>query len=469
MSKKKSIAAVARRAKTDDAKFRTSDSFVNWVARLGIGQNNQLSASSYSFDYLTRNRIQLEAMYRTSWIVRQAVDSAAEDMTRAGIEFEGTLPPDQIDQLHAAMLDLQIWQRLCDTIRWARLFGGCVAVMLIDGHDVSKPLHADTVGVGQFKGLLVLDRWLVQPDLTNLITDLGPELGKPKYYNVVADAAALAAMKIHHSRVLRMDGLSLPYYQHLVEMGWGESIVENIHDRLVAFDSASLGAAQLVYKAHLRTLKIPQLRDIVATGGESYEGLIKQIETMRLMQSNEGITVIDGEDDFATHTYTFAGLDNVLLQFGQQLSGALQIPLVRLFGQSPAGLNSTGESDLRTYYDNVAKTQEQRLRRPLTRLIDIMARSLGIQLPSDFSYHFRPLWMLTEAEKADIATKDAASIGDTYDRGLISQATALREMRQSSRVSGRFSNISDEDIVAADDEPPKSEAGLEDESTEELG
>lgn len=476
MAKKKSVAGVARRIRSEDKKWRstlTADSFVNFSAKLGYGAGNQLSASRYQFDFLTRNRTQLEAMYRTSWIIRQAVDCGAEDMIRAGIEFEGTLPPDAIDELDAAMLDLQVWQRLCDTARWARLFGGCIAVMLIDGQDVSKPLKLDSIGEGSFKGLLVLDRWLVQPTLSDLITEMGPEMGLPKYYQTVSDAQALAGMKIHHTRVLRMDGLTLSYYQNLAENGWGESIIENIHDRVVAFDSTTMGAAQLAYKAYLRTLKIKDLRDIVAVGGPSFEGLVKTIEFMRYAQSNEGLTVVDGEDEFETHQYSFAGLSDIILQMAQQLSGALQIPLVRLLGQSPAGLNSTGESDLRTYYDNVKRMQEQKLRRPVSRLLDVMTRSLGIELPPDFKFNFRPLWILKEEEKADIATKDATTIQTAFDGGLISQKVAMKELKQSSKVSGRFSNITDEDIEAADDQPPSGEEAFEgnagNEPTEEGG
>ena len=475
MSSKKSVAGVARRAKAEDKRARaalakqTKDSFTNFSANLGYGTANQLSGGYYNFDYLTRNRTQLEAAYRTSWIIRQAIDCAAEDMIRAGIEFEGTLPPDQIDKLSAAMLDFQVWQRLCDTARWARLFGGCIAVMLIDGQDVTTPLNVDSIGPGQFRGLLVLDRWLVQPTLTDLIVTLGPELGMPKFYQVVADAQALAAQKIHHSRVLRMDGLPLPYYQHLVENGWGESIIENIHDRVLAFDSGTLGAAQLAFKAHLRTLKIDGFRDIVAMGGQAYQGLIKSIEFMRLTQSNEGITILDAKDEFDTHTYTFAGISDIILQMAQQLSGALQIPLIRLLGQSPAGLNSSGESDLRTYYDNVGKTQEQKLRRPLTRLIDVMCRSLEIELPPDFQFKFRPLWMLTETEKADIAEKDTRSVVSAFEAGVISQAVAMEELKQSSRVSGRFSNITQEDITSANEEAevPSAETALPGEEEEQ--
>ena len=469
MSNKKSIAGVARRAKSEDKAFRKSlpktavtDSFQNFAARLGYGQNNTLSSSYYLFDYLTRNRTQLEAAYRTAWLVGQAVDAPAEDMTSAGIDFDGGLLPDQISQLQSAMMELSVWQRLCDTVKWSRLFGGAIAVMLIDGQDVSKPLNIDTVGEGQFKGLLVLDRWLVQPTLSDLITEMGPDLGLPKYYSVVADAQALASMKIHHSRVLRIDGIDLPYYQRLAENGWGESVIERIHDRLVAFDSATMGMAQLAYKAHLRTLKIEGLRELIASNAQAYNNLAKQLEFMRTFQSNEGITMLDNTDEFDTHTYTFAGLSDVIIQLGQQLSGALQIPLVRLFGQSPAGLNSTGESDLRTYYDHIRKTQETRLRKPLSRLMKVLWRSeLGGSPPKDFNFHFKPLWQLKEEEKATIAATTEGAISDAMDKGIITQKQALQELKQQSAVTGVFTNITDEDINSAEDEVPSGEDLLE--------
>jgi phage-related protein (TIGR01555 family) len=111
---------------------------------------------------------------------------------------------------------------------------------------------------------------------------------------------------------------------------------------LLAFDSTTQGIAQLAFKAYLRSIKIKNLREMISTGGQNLQRLLNQIDMMRRFQSNEGITLLDADDDFGTTTYAFSGLDSVLLQFGQQLCGALQIPGVRLFGQSPAGLNATG-------------------------------------------------------------------------------------------------------------------------------
>lgn len=449
--------------------WHVGDSFANFEARVGFGTNNQTTSSSYQFDFISRNRVQLEAMYRSSWIAGHAVDVIAEDMTRAGIDHEGSADPTDLAKIDREMERLQVWDALCDTVKWSRLYGGALAVMLIDGQDPRTPLNVDSISQGQFKGLLVLDRWLVQPTLQDLVQDMGPDFGMPKFYDIVADSMALARQRIHYSRVLRIDGVNLPYWQRISENLWGQSVIERLFDRLIAFDSTTAGAAQLVYKAHLRTYKVEGLRDIIATGGAAMNGLVQQIDMIRRFQSNEGMTLMDAKDTFEAHQYTFAGLDDVLLQFGQQLSGALQIPLVRLFGQSPAGLNSSGESDLKTYYDNIKQQQERRLSSPLTRLLAVIFRSvLGQPMPDDYNFQFRHLLQLSEVERADVSGKVTETVLGAYDAGLISARTALSELRQSADVTGIWSNITDELIEAADDELPDMGEGLPDAGTNEL-
>lgn len=95
-----------------------------------------------------------------------------------------------------------------------------------------------------------------------------------------------------------------------------------------------------------------RLRELIALGGPAYEALLKNIDLIRQFQSNEGMTLMDSRDKFETHQYSFSGLDDILSQFAEQISGAVGIPLVRLFGQSPKGF-STGDADLANYYDRV--------------------------------------------------------------------------------------------------------------------
>jgi len=299
----------------------------------------------------------------------------------------------------------------------------------------------------------VLDRWQIQPTLNQLVKDFGPEMGMPQFYDVVGDQMGMPRARIHSSRLIRVDGQDLPYWQRIAENLWGQSVLERLFDRLLAFDSTTQGAAQLVYKAHLRTYKVEGLRDIIAAGGAILEGLTKQIDFIRQTQTNEGMTLMDSKDEFEATSYTFSGLDTVLLQFSQQLSGALDIPLTRLFGQAPAGLNATGESDLRNYYDGIEQQQERRLRAGVRKLLEVTYRSkFNRALPAGTNFAFRPLWQLTDIEKANVAATNTASITQAFTSSLIGKKTALLELRQQSRLTNVWTNIPDAVIDGATDD-----------------
>lgn len=432
----------------------TYDSFQNVIARLGQGTANLSSHASYGYNPITRNRQLLDWMYRGSWLVGKAVDAPADDMVKAGIKIKGRIEPDHIEDIGTALRGKGVWSSIANTVRWSRLYGGCVAVLLIRGQDLNTPLVLDRIGRDSFAGLYVLDRWQLTPSLQDLITEPGPSVGQPKFY-LVNEGVPMGGSRIHHTRLIRLDGLELTYWERQAEMGWGMSVLERLYDRLVAFDSTTTGVAQLVYKAHLRIVRIKGLRQAIVASGKAVEGIYKNLEMIRAMQSSEGMTVLDAEDEFTPHTYTFAGLSDVMLQFAQQLSGALGIPMVRLFGQTPTGLNTNGESDLRTYYDEINQYQEANLRGPVTKLLHVEYWSRYQEAPpSDYDFEFEPLWQLTDQQKAEVSDKVVAAVGGAMDAGIIDRPTAMKELRQSSETTGIFSNISDEDIEEAEAAPP---------------
>lgn len=441
---------------------RTLDSFVNFMQKMGVGADNALSTAGYGFNPITRVRTMLEWIYRGSWLGGVAVDVVAEDMTRAGAEITGQMDAPDIAKIETAMTKLNVWPATADAIKWARLYGGGLAYMMIDGQDPATPLRTETIGRDQFKGLLALDRWMLEP-FNELVTDLGPNLGKPKGYIVRSDSPALRNAKVHHSRVLRFVGIEMPYWQSVMEQLWGISVIERFFDRMVAFDSATTGAAQLVYKAYIRTYKMKSLREIAAKGGPALRGLIAYVELMRKFQGMEGITLLDGNDEMETQPApSFSGLSDALINFGQQLAGALQIPLVRLFGQSPAGMNATGESDMRMYYDNIKQRQERDLLVPMTTVYEVQARSCGIRPPKDdFGIRMKPLWQMTPKERSEIAESIGRAVGAAEEQGLISQKSAMKELKQSSKETGIFSNITDDEIEAAEETlPPAGEEAV---------
>jgi phage-related protein (TIGR01555 family) len=439
----------------------TTDAYQNFSANFGYGSQNLTSAGTYGFNPISRFHVLLEWMYRGSWISKKVVDCVADDMTRAGTLVDSDMTPDRIDALHDLWDELRLWNRLNATLKWSRLYGTAMAVIVIDGQRMDTPLRVETVGKGQFKGLVTFDRWQLFPSTNDLVTDpANQDFGLPRYYEVVADARSLPSWKIHHSRCIRFDGIELPFWQSMSENYFGSSVLEPAYDRILAFDSTTAGAAQLVFKAHLRVIKIDKLRDIIARNDGTIQAVYAQLEMIRTTQSSEGLTVLDAKDDFQANTIGFGGLSDVMIQFSQQLAGSADIPLTRLFGQSPAGLSSTGESDMRNYYDAINSQQKSRMLRPVRLLYDLLHRSrFGEPLPDGFGVTFAPLWQLSETERAGIASTVVQAISAALQDGAIDIPTAMKELRQSSRVTGIFSNITDEAIQAAREAPPPSPMG----------
>ena len=125
---------------TKTADKMTADGLTNFMARLGLQADNLNRHAFYSFDMLTKNREQLEAMYRGSWIAGAAVDAIAEDMTREGIQVRGDENPERVEQLQSALARLGVWDSLLNLLKWGRLYGGALAFIVIDGQDAATPL-----------------------------------------------------------------------------------------------------------------------------------------------------------------------------------------------------------------------------------------------------------------------------------------------------------------------------------------
>ena len=235
-------------------------------------------------------------------------------------------------------------------------------------------------------------------------------------------------------------------------MQWGASVVESIFDELRKRDNVSWNIAQLTFMANIRVLKMQDLGQLLAaTDNESQAELLRTLEAQNMLLNNMGMQVMDAADGLETHQYTFGGLADCYQQFIMDISGAAEIPVTRLFGRSPSGLNATGESDLQNYYDMIAEKQESYLRPILNKVLPPFIISTLGNLPDDFDFEFDPVAEPSDKERADLAKCGTDNVVAAYNAGLISQRTALKELKQQSERTGVWTNITDEDIERASD------------------
>lgn len=433
---------------------RALDAFTNVLARLGAGTPNLLEGTEYSLQRLSRDFNQLNALYRESWIIRRIIDVIPSDMLKNWITITSGIDPDVEKKLSISLRRTQLIDKLKRGMQWGRLYGGALGVMLVkhQGYDLSQPLRLDWIMPGDFAGLLIFDRWNGVNPSSELIEDISdPNYGYPKYYTVT-DPAGGGSVKIHHSRVIRFTGNTLPFWEEIAEMQWGASVVESVFDELKKRDNVSWNIAQLTFMANIRVLKMQDLGQLLAaTDSESQAELLRTLEAQNMLLNNMGMQVMDAADGLETHQYTFGGLADCYQQFIMDISGAAEIPVTKLFGRSPSGLNATGESDLQNYYDMIAEKQEAVLRPILNKVLPPFIISTIGSLPEDFDFDFDPVAEPTDKERADLAKCGTDNVVAAYNAGLISQRTALQELKQQSERTGVWTNITDEDIERASD------------------
>lgn len=430
----------------------TMDAFQNVLARMGYGTPNFIESTSYPMTRLTKDYSLMDSLYRSHWVIRRIIDVIPEDMCKNWYTISSQMRPEFMDRLTKLERQTSVKAKILEGLKWGRLYGGAAAVLMIDGHEgaLDQPLDYDTIMLGAFKGLLVLDRWSgIYPE-TQLVTDPSdPEFGLPDMYQITSESIQ-GTIRVHHSRLLRFIGRELPLREKQAETYWGASEIEHTFDELKKRDNTSWNIAQLVFLANLRVLKMDDLGQVLSMGNEkAQKDLYNVVQAQNWLMNNFGMYLLDNKDDFDTKQYSFSGLSEIYEGFMMDVAGAAEIPVTKLFGRSPAGLNATGESDMQNYYDTIEEKQEAYLRPVLAKLLPVMCVSEFGGVPDDIDIKFNPVRRPSDKEKSDLAGSTTSAVIEAFNAGLVSHKTSLRELRQMSDITGLWSNITDEEIAQA--------------------
>lgn len=424
------------------------DAFSNPLFRLGWGSQSPLEATEYPLTRMTDNYALLNSLYRDNWVVQNVVGLMVDDMLREWYKLKGSYTPETLDALGKVERDTRLRERINEGLRWGRLYGGAAGLIMIDGQDdLSKPLDVDMIYPGSFKGLYILDRWQgVTPNM-ELVFEGGDPV--PESYSIT-DAKGNTVVNVHHSRVVRFTGRDLPYLERVTEMYWGESEVEALYKDVVAHDNVSANMAALTFQANINTMEYKGLEQLFSIGStQAQRRFWNVMQAQSVLRSNFGTQLVEQGNQIKNTQYTFTGLQEVYESMCLNLCGASHYPMTKLFGRSPAGMNATGESDLKNYYDYVDSQREAKVRPVLQKLISVLAMSAWGTIPDDLDFTFPPLWTPTAKEVAEIAKTKSEAIVEGFQAGLYDKPAAMKELKKLEDETGMFGSISDEEIAAS--------------------
>lgn len=444
MSRRNKTRPVNRQAEMES--ISVQDAFSNPLFRLGWGSQSPLEATEYPLTRMTDNYALLNSLYRTNWVVQNVVGLMVDDMLREWYKLKGNITPEAQAALAKVERDTRIRDRLNEGLRWGRLYGGAAGLILVRGQeDLSKPLDLDMVYPGSFRGLYILDRWMGITATNGLVLEAGDPV--PEYY-AITDAEGHTAARVHHSRVIRFTGRELPMVERMAEMYWGESEIEALYEEVVAHDNVSANMVALTFQANVNTMEVKGLEQLFGIGsGQAQRRFWNVMQAQSVLRSNFGTQLVEQGTKLTNTQYTFTGLQEVYESMCLNLCGASHYPMTKLFGRSPAGMDATGESDLKNYYDYVDSQREAKLRPALQKLLPVLAMSAWGFVPDDLDFSFPPLWTPTAMETAEITLKKAQAIRDTFQAGLIRADTAQKELKKLEEETGMFGNLADEEIA----------------------
>jgi phage-related protein (TIGR01555 family) len=152
--------------------------------------------------------------------------------------------------------------------------------------------------------------------------------------------------------------------------------------------------------------------------GVAGDQLFKRAELFNAARDNQGLMILQNgaepdKEEFFNVVTPLSTLDDLLAQSQEHMSAVSGIPLVKLLGIQPKGLNASSEGEIRTFYDGIEAYQEKFFRDKLTVVIGMIQLSLWGKVDEDIVFEFQKLFSLTEKEAAEVREIEART-GDIY-------------------------------------------------------
>lgn len=387
----------------------------------GLGRANMKSASTrYIPEYDGYER---DNAYRASTWYRKIVNIPAADAVREWRAWQAD--KEQIELIEAEEKRLGVRNVVYQAMLTARHTGG--AVILVGGlpGNASQPLRVDSIRAGSIKYLTVLGPDDITPG--QIIRDPQSEwFGQPEKWSLHTGDAS--QVEIHASRVVFVNGRTVPGAMRRIGQVWGDSIWVQMADSIRSADNVAGVIDALLHEAKIDIVRIKDMVSQMASGASEAD-YIQRWTMVATLKSISNVLMLDGDDEHSQKQISWAGLPDVARTLITIMAGAADIPVTRLLMDQQTGLSGADSGSLKHYYDSLKSMQELDYTPALQPLDEMIIRSALGSRPPEIWYRWTPLWQPTSKDLAEIDKAQAEAVKIYADTGLI-PVDALAEMTQ---------------------------------------
>ena len=385
--------------------------------RSGMGTSVDKSEGGYFLPTRFYSRYPLEVVCVQSWAARKAVECRVKDMFLQRRHFEG-VTDDVGTKINEAVAESQLDNRVRDLAVAANQYGTGLLVMMTAEADLEEPLEVERIREGDLKTLQVYSRYDASVN-DREYDPFSPNFRRPEFYNIHPRYGG-DSFRVHHSRVVRMDGLRNPAGPYTAyEQDWGVSILVPVLTAILQEAGLSQAAAHLVHEASIPVLEIDNLRESIA-GQVPGELTVEQIgEAINDGKSNYRLMMLEkGAEAFNRIAVQFGGLGDLFDKQARRIAAATDIPFTRFMQDSPKGMNATGDGDYRNYIMSIEAERKNGLTEVYRVLDEVIWRSYGL---GDTVPEYEWPSMLETKERSERQHQDVLSVVEAVNSGLIDE------------------------------------------------
>lgn len=402
---------------------------------------NSIGQRTAARDFVGSTRLtdkKLADLYTNSWIVQKFIDGGVSDMTRLNREIQTNLASEETKALEAAYRRLGAFKHREEVLTWVSLYGDSMLLAVTDHENLADPLDLTLETIQRF---IVLDKtaYTFDKDIEDDIQSAN--FGRPRIYKVNVGGSDIL---VHNSRVCRIEAGKRSIKERNTQQGkYGRSDVQAIYQPLINYLTTATNISDIVDQSKTDVLSIEGFNAAIAAGRES--DFVAVALAMKAIRSSTDALLIDKTALYEQKEMTFAGLVEILKAQRDDLAGACNRPLTRLFGQSASGFAS-GAEDNQNYYETIASLQESRLR-PLDDFIDkFILDSMNVDY-SQLDYTYPSIELSNEVEDSTILSTTVTALSTVLQDGVIDEAQYATELKN----KGLISSITDESIKYLED------------------
>lgn len=327
------------------------DSFRNALTNLGVTDVDQNTATEVAPLRLL-DEYHASELYRGNLYAQKSVDELVEETL--GASWTVTHP--QYEDLNKDRLSIE------KKLKFARKFdmaaklarseaNAWLWIVTDDVHneDITTADPLDLDGAFDILQVQVLERaelvpvkWQANPE--------ADDFGEPLLYSqsIQTQGGSVSGQYIHRSRLIELSGKKLSRCKRIENGGYDDSVYQAGYEQLKNGSVIEQVIAKLVNEAKITIAKLNHKPNILST--ESVMNFLRaKMSVINRHKSVHNMVLLDKDEELVQTQIQWNGLDKIKEKSNEGLSAFSSMPLVKLFGMTPAGMSTDDRASARNW------------------------------------------------------------------------------------------------------------------------